>query len=127
MVTSCGWGWRDKQKDILQKESPGRVLQEMCSKIFSKTYRKTRVQEPLLKRVPGCKPATLIEKRLMRKFFSMISFKLFRTAFLKYTREVCNRYFWRTYITPIHTKNNHIKKHTHKIQTFSIILIYTKK
>ena len=36
MVTFCGWGWREKQKDILQERS---------SKIFRKAYRKTRVQE----------------------------------------------------------------------------------
>ena len=67
--------------------------------------------------------------------------------------EVYNRHFWRTLfacnfqinkkaypktlkflpilpnisMTPVHTKNNHIKKHTHKTQTFSITLIYTKK
>ena len=39
MVTFCGWGWREKQKDILQKQSPGRVLQERSSKIFGKAYR----------------------------------------------------------------------------------------
>ena len=46
MVTCCGWDWREKQKDILQKQSPGRFLQERCSKIFGKAYRGTRVQEP---------------------------------------------------------------------------------
>ena len=30
-------------------------------------------------------------------------------------------------MTPIQTKNNHIKKYAHKTQTFSITLIYTKK
>ena len=71
MVTFCGWGWRDKQKDILQKESPGRVLQERRSKIFGKTYWKTRVQRPFSKEVSGCRPATLFEKRLMQRFFSV--------------------------------------------------------
>ena len=46
VVTFCGWGWREEQKYILQKQSPGRVLQERSSKIFGKAYRKTRVQEP---------------------------------------------------------------------------------
>ena len=46
MVTFRGWGWREKQEDILQKQSFGRVLQERYSKIFGKAYRKTRVQEP---------------------------------------------------------------------------------
>ena len=50
MVTFCGWGWREKQKDILQKQSPGRVLQERCSKIFGKAYRKISVQELFLKK-----------------------------------------------------------------------------
>ena len=71
MVTFCCWGWRDKQKDILQ-ESPGRVLQERRSKIFGKTYWKTRVQRPFSKEVSGCRPANLFEKRLMQRFFSMI-------------------------------------------------------
>ena len=71
MVTFCDWGWRDKQKDILQKESPGRVLQERRSKIFGKTYWKTRVQRPFSKEVSGCRPATLFEKRLMQRFFSV--------------------------------------------------------
>ena len=70
MVTFCCWGWRDKQKDILQ-ESPGRVLQERRSKIFGKTYWKTRVQRPFSKEVSGCRPATLFEKRLMQRFFSV--------------------------------------------------------
>ena len=50
MVTFCGSGWREKQKDILQKQFPGRVLQERCSKIFNKAYRKTRADEPFLKK-----------------------------------------------------------------------------
>ena len=45
VVTFCGWGWCEKQKDILQKQSPGRVLQEWSSKIFGKAYRKTHEQE----------------------------------------------------------------------------------
>ena len=71
MVTFCGWGWRDKQNDILQKESPGHVLQERRSKIFGKTYWKTRVQRPFSKEVTGCRPATLFEKRLTQRFFSV--------------------------------------------------------
>ena len=63
-------------------ESPGRVLQEKRSKIFGKTYRKTRVQELFSKKVSGCRPATLFKKRLMQKFFSVALLKLFRTAFL---------------------------------------------
>ena len=38
-----------KKKDILQKQSPGRILQESSSKIFGKAYRKTRAQEPFFK------------------------------------------------------------------------------
>ena len=75
MVTFCDWGWRDKQKDILQKESPGRVLQEKCSKIFGKTYWKIRVQRPFSKNVSGCRPATLFEERLMQRFFFYDIFK----------------------------------------------------
>ena len=45
MVTFDGWGWREKQKDNLQKQSPGRVLQERSSDIFGKTYRKAHVQD----------------------------------------------------------------------------------
>ena len=45
-----------KQEDILQKQSLGRVLQENCSKIFGKAYRKTHVKEPFLKnlRMKAC-------------------------------------------------------------------------
>ena len=71
MVTFCDWGSREKQKDILQKESPRRVLQERRSKIFGKTYWKTRVQRPFSKEVSGCRPTTLFEKRLMQRFFSV--------------------------------------------------------
>ena len=71
MVTFCDWGWRDKQNDILQKESPGRVLQERCFKMFGKTYWKTRVQRPFPKEVSDCRPATLFEKKLMQRFFSV--------------------------------------------------------
>ena len=39
-----------KQEDILQKQSLGRVLQESCSKIFGKAYRKTHVKQPFLKK-----------------------------------------------------------------------------
>ena len=71
MVTFFDWGWREKQNDILQKESPGRVLHERRSKIFGKTYWKTRAQRPFSKEVSGCRPATLFEKRLMQRFFSV--------------------------------------------------------
>ena len=47
-------------------------LQERRSKIFGKTYWKTRVQRPFSKEVSGCRPANLFEKRLMQRFFSMI-------------------------------------------------------
>ena len=70
-----------RQKDILQKESPGRVLQERCSKILGKTHRKTLVQEPFSKNVPGCRPATLFEKRLMQKFFFCDIFKTLPNSF----------------------------------------------
>ena len=50
MVTFGGWGWRDKQKDILQKQSHGRDLQKRCSRLFGKFYRKTAVQDPFLKK-----------------------------------------------------------------------------
>ena len=46
MVTFSSWGWREKQKDILQKQSPEHVLEERRSKILGKAYRKTHVQEP---------------------------------------------------------------------------------
>ena len=35
-----------KQKDILQKQPPGCVLQGRSSKIFAEAYKKTRVQGP---------------------------------------------------------------------------------
>ena len=44
---------------------------EKCSKIFGKTYWKTRVQMPFSKNVSGCRPATLFEKKLMQRFFSV--------------------------------------------------------
>ena len=50
MVTFCGWDWREKQEDILQKQSLGRVLQKRCSKILDKVYRKTLAKEPFLKK-----------------------------------------------------------------------------
>ena len=71
MVTFCDWGWRDKQRDILQKESPGRVLQERCCKMFGKTCWKTRVKRPFSKEFSSFRPATLFEKRLMQRFFSV--------------------------------------------------------
>ena len=74
MVTFYNWGWRDKQMDILQ-ESPGRVWQERYSKIFGKTYRKTRVQRPFSKNISGCRPATLFEERLMQRFLFCDIFK----------------------------------------------------
>ena len=70
MVASCDWGCRDKQNDFLH-ESPGRLLQERRYKILDKTYWKTRVQKPFSKEVSGCRPATLFEKRLMQRFFSV--------------------------------------------------------
>ena len=58
---------------------------EKCSKIFGKTYWKTRVQMPFSKNVSGCRPATLFEKKLMQRFFSVTFLKLFRTAFSLYS------------------------------------------
>ena len=79
MVTFCDWGWHDKQKDILQKESPGRVLQDVfCKKIFKifgKTYWKTRLQRSFSKKVSGCRPAALFEERLVQRFFFCDIFK----------------------------------------------------
>ena len=40
MVTFGGWGWREKQEHILQKQSPGYVLQKRCSTIFGKLFLK---------------------------------------------------------------------------------------
>ena len=78
MVTFFDGGWREKQNDILQKESPGRVLQERCSKIFGKTYWKTRAQRLFSKEVSGYRPATLFEKRPMQRlFFVTFSEQLF--------------------------------------------------
>ena len=71
MVTFFDWGWRDKQKDILQKETPGRVLQERRPKIFGKTYWKTVVQRPFSKEVLRSRSAILFEKSLMQRFFSV--------------------------------------------------------
>ena len=75
MATFCSWGWREKQKDISQKQSPGRVLEERCSKIFGKAYRKTRVQEPFLKnnfRMWACnfilRPEAFCKKDFLRNF-----------------------------------------------------------
>ena len=65
MVTFCARGWREKQEDILQKQSFGRVLQERCSKIFGKAYKKTRVQELFSKRFSVRRLATLFKKRLI--------------------------------------------------------------
>ena len=70
----------EKQEDILQKQSLGRVLQERCSE---KSYWKTRVQEPFFKKkVSGCRSATLFEKRLMHRLFSEKFLNFFRTALL---------------------------------------------
>ena len=64
-------------------------MQERSSKIYGKTYRKTRVQEPVSKNVLVCRHATLFEKTLMEKKISVTFLKRFRTAFffLQYTRE----------------------------------------
>ena len=41
-------------------------VQERCSKIFGKAYKKTREQKLfLLKQVSACSPATLFQNRLM--------------------------------------------------------------
>ena len=69
MVTFRAWGWREKQKDILERQSPGRVLQERSCKMFRNGYRKTRVQEPFLKEISECRPTTLFNKRLIHRFF----------------------------------------------------------
>ena len=50
MLTFGAWGWLGKQKDILQKQSPGRVLQKKYSRIFGKFYGETPVQGPFYKR-----------------------------------------------------------------------------
>ena len=40
MVTFGGWGWRDKQKDILQKESPGHVCKKGALEYLANFIRK---------------------------------------------------------------------------------------
>ena len=68
-----------KTKGYLWKQSPGRVLQERSSNIFGKTYRKTRVQEPFLKKFQYVGPQLYIKRGSCTGFLSV---KLFRTAFL---------------------------------------------
>ena len=68
------------KKNILKKESPGRVLQEKCSKLFGKTFWKTRVQRHFSKKISGYKPATLFEERLMKRFsFCFLFYSILRT------------------------------------------------
>ena len=71
MVTFCGWGWREKQKDILQMESLGGVLQERRSNIFGKTYWKTSAQRPFSKEVSGCRPDLYLKRGSCKGFFSV--------------------------------------------------------
>ena len=59
----------------MQKQSPGRVLQERCSKIFGKAYKKTRVQETFLKK---CQDVVL---QLYLKRGSCIGFKTLQSSF----------------------------------------------
>ena len=51
-----------KQDNILQKQSLGRVLQESCSKIFGKAYRKTHVKEPFFLKNLSMKACNFIQK-----------------------------------------------------------------
>ena len=82
MLTFCGWSWREKQKDILQEQSPRRLLQEKCSKIFGKAYRKTREQEPFFKKNQDIGLQIYLKRGSCIDFFSVKFLKLFRTAFL---------------------------------------------
>ena len=96
MLTFCGWSWREKQKDILQKQSSRRVLQEKCSKIFGKAYRKTREQEPFfffLNQDIGLQ--IYLKKGSCIDFFSVKFLKLFRKAFLYSTAVIrCLWFNW---------------------------------
>ena len=71
-------------EDILQKQSLGSVLQERCPKIFRKSYKRTRLQEPFFfekkKKVSGCSPATSFKKGLMHRFFSVKCLNFLGTA-----------------------------------------------
>ena len=70
-----------QKKNILQKESPGRVLQERCAKIFGKTYRKTREHEPFSKNISGCWPPIFFWKQPHAKVFFCDVFKTYQNSF----------------------------------------------
>ena len=85
VVIFSGWDWLGKQKDILQKQLPGRVLQERCSRVFGKFFNKTPVQEPCFKKISYAVGLQLYLKRgPCIGFLSVKCLTLFRTDFLQY-------------------------------------------
>ena len=83
MVIFGGWDWLGKQKDVLQKQPPGHVLQRRCSRIFGNFFSKTPVQEPCFKKKFQAVGLQLYFKRgLCIGFLSAKCLKLFRTNFL---------------------------------------------
>ena len=81
MLTFCGWSWREKQKDILQEQSPRRLLQEKCSKIFGKAYRKTREQEPFFKKNQDIGLQIYLKRGSCIYFFFCEIFKTLQNSF----------------------------------------------
>ena len=68
-----------------QKQSFPGVLQNRFSLKLFKTQRKLPVTESLFNKVKGLQPATLIEKRLWQKCFTLDFARLFKTCFLHNT------------------------------------------
>ena len=80
MVTFGGWDWLGKQKDILQKQSHGRVLQK---RIFRNFFSKAPVQEPFFRKKFQTVALQLYFKRgSYIGFLSVKCLRLFRTDFL---------------------------------------------
>ena len=66
---------------------PGMFCKKGVLEYLENFIGKHQYKSLFLKEVWGCRPATLFQKRLMYRFFSVKCLKLFRTAFLYYTCE----------------------------------------
>ena len=72
----------EKKKDILQKQSPGRFLQERCSKIFAKVTGKHVYQGAFfLKKSLRMQACNFIQKEAHACFFSCETFKTLQNSF----------------------------------------------
>ena len=76
-VTNKRIFYRSSHPDVFCKKGALEYLANFIGKHLYKSL--------FLKEVWGCRPATLFQKRLIYRFFSVKCLRLFRTAFLQYT------------------------------------------